>query len=554
MSRAIIMSVEAGKAVVLTPDGRFLRVSEKIGYAVGDEVEIDPSELASPARRRSFARSGWIASATSAAIVVLTIFAIWTFRTPPVVAYVSMDVNPSVEMGLDSKERVRELRALNADAVPIVQAVSYKGEKIEEVAAALASALAERDLLAANGTEIVLASVPVRSVATSWEDDVTAKMTQAIEEAAGSPASGALVTAVSVPREVREEAEAHGLSAGKMAFWLKAESQGHDLSLETLRQTALKDIASSWGGVKAVMEDGASNGSTSKEAWKTLLEQAQETKADKLKETKVPASSQANGKGNGKSGAQATPSPSREVQAQTKDRTHGKDGKRDKRDRDNRDKRHDGKNKGSHGKDKTQWNEEDVRRWLNGWSRQSGLWAQQDWSEIIRSPFSFGNAATLAVKTPGGDQKVGSGQNAKGGENGRSSGKDAGRHTGKSGTGGGSGKNGSNKNGNNNKNENGKKNENNNKNEKNKKNESVGKNGSNGNGNQKDSRDENNKNNNNKGQSGAGNKSSGDGDRGKGNGESLNDSEKGKDGSRKQTENSSQSQGQNQQNGKAEKR
>ncbi|MBB6669789.1 anti-sigma-I factor RsgI family protein [Cohnella nanjingensis] len=417
MSRAIIMSLEAGTAIVLTPDGRFVRVREKSGYAVGDEVEIDHAEHAARPDRwiRTLVRNRWTISVASAAVIVLALCALWTFRAPTVVAYVTMDVNPSVEMGLDSKERVQELRALNRDAVPIVKAIRYKDEKIEDVTEALAEALAERDLLQAAGSEIVLASVPVRSVKPSWEDDVTSKMRTAIEKAAGpldgSTAAATRITAVSVPSEVREEAEAHGLSTGKMAFWLKAESQGHDVSLETLRRTSLKDIASSWGGVQAVMDDGAQDGATSKETWKALLKQAQETKPDKLKETK-PAGGKP-GKGSGQAGgagkptAKPTPSPTHPVHAQSTAKPqaglngkHGtKDGKKDGREK----WRHGWKSEfpgfGDRQRDKSE-----LQRWFDGWSskelseyrdRQLEAWAQRD------KPDGAGSKTTSAKPSAG---------------------------------------------------------------------------------------------------------------------------------------------------------
>ncbi|WP_027092556.1 anti-sigma-I factor RsgI family protein [Cohnella thermotolerans] len=304
MNRAIVMSLEGKRAIVLAPGGRFVRVPRRPEFQIGDEIELEVAEeqpglgLRKLVRNRSFA-----AAIASCAAVVLLLIGFWSFRTPPVVAYVSMDVNPSVELGIDAKERVRELQALNADAEPIVAAVRYKGEDVETVTAELAEEMAARHLLNGGESEVVLASVLVRNAEKRWEAEVTEKMKRAIETAgakAEPDASGTLepaagtapeITTVSVPKEVRDEAKANGLSAGKMAFWLKAESQGHDVPLEALKHRSMKKIASSWGGVKQVLGGDADSSANGGEDWKALLEKAQ----DKVRQMQESRKQEPNG-------------------------------------------------------------------------------------------------------------------------------------------------------------------------------------------------------------------------------------------------------------------
>ena len=339
MNRAVIMSLEGSRAIVLAEGGRFLRVPRQPQYEVGDEIELEPEEAAPGRRRTIVRRRTFLVAAASCAAAVMLIASVWTFRTPPVVAYVTMDINPSLELGIDGKEKVRSLEALNADAEPIVESVSFKGKDVETVAAELAAELASRHLLSGPDSEVVLASVPMRDVSKQWEAEVTGKLKRAIEAAgtepptatapadaaetggadapatgtgpaaaqgtpgaageasgqagAGSPEAGEgertaaaagshaagsapKVTTVSVPKEVREAARQNGVSAGKMAFWLKAESEGHDVALDTLKKESLKKIAASWGGVGQVLEGGGSGTSdgTSGDEWMRLLAQS----------------------------------------------------------------------------------------------------------------------------------------------------------------------------------------------------------------------------------------------------------------------------------------
>jgi len=253
MNRGTVMSLERGSAIVLTPDGRFVRVKNRGGFQVGEEIAGDAFARAIPRSRKRVLQGG-----ASVAALLLVFAAFLLTRTPPVVAYVSMDVNPSIEFGLDKNERVRELLAENEDARQLIDGVKYKGETIERVMDEVARKLVEDRVLTPEDGDIVIASVPVKSVDPGWEQQVTRKMIASLNEASEhKPDAGVSleITAISVPKEVRDEAKANGISSGKMAFWLVSESQGHEVELETLKKQSMKEIASSWGGVKKVLGD-----------------------------------------------------------------------------------------------------------------------------------------------------------------------------------------------------------------------------------------------------------------------------------------------------------
>src|SRR5262249_32450640 len=157
-------------------------------------------------------KRAFLSAGVSAAALLLLVWGLWAFalRPPQVVAYVTMDVNPSVEMGLDAKEKVRKLRAVNEDAKPIIAGLIYRGKDVETVTEEIAEKLVAAHILNVEDGEVVIASVPMRTVADNWEQGVTAKMKQAIETASKP---GLEIMTVSLPREVRDEAKANGISA-----------------------------------------------------------------------------------------------------------------------------------------------------------------------------------------------------------------------------------------------------------------------------------------------------------------------------------------------------
>lgn len=302
MNRGTVMEKSAGSAVVMTPDGQFVRVKASSETEIGDEISWSAQDRLTAAPGFLSRRRLRIAYAASAAVLLFLCVALWSFRAPPVVAYVSMDVNPSLEFGLDAKERVRQLRAVNEDALAIVENIPYKGEPVERVAQAVAQKLSDSKILAPGGGEVVIASVRLRTVDEEWEHQVTEKIEQALQNAVSAfsdpaAASGGLdIETVFLPVEVRKEAEAQGISSGKMAFLLAAESGGHQVAVDELKKESVRSVASSWGGLKKVLEDGNIQ-KEDKDAWKKLLEQQKEKRKRQEAESSASPKSSDNRKG-----------------------------------------------------------------------------------------------------------------------------------------------------------------------------------------------------------------------------------------------------------------
>ncbi len=289
MNRGTVMEIRKNAAVVLTPGGEFLLVKAN-GVSVGEEITwTEEDRIPALAASSSVRTRRRVFSVASVAVLLLAVIAIWSMRPPAVVAYVSMDINPSLELGLDARERVLELRAVNADAEAIVQGISYRGKPVEEVMREVAQKLASAKLLGSGNEEIVIASVRVRSVDDRWETQVTEKIKQVLQqtgiEASASGTAEVKIETVSLPAEVRKEAVEKGISSGKMAIWLAAEKSGREVPLAQIREQSVESISSSIGGLKHVLEEGRFD-KDDKDAWKRMLAEQKEERKQKKEERK----------------------------------------------------------------------------------------------------------------------------------------------------------------------------------------------------------------------------------------------------------------------------
>ncbi|MBD3920149.1 anti-sigma factor domain-containing protein [Paenibacillus sp. PR3] len=249
--RAIVMEMSEKHLIVLTPSGEFRRVprSGQVDADIGDEIILAN-------RRRQIPRRAW--AWTAAALVVLLLFPLVmvpTSKAEPIVAYVTLDVNPSVELGINDEEEVRELRGLNDEGKNLASGIDYKGKHAADVVASLVektSSVIDAQAAAADH-DIVIASVVVGNKLID-PDQFEVQLESDIHEAVTKVVpSSDNVTVISVPKEVRDEAERSGVSTGKMAVYLMAKSKNPKLKLDSLKDQSIQEWTASEGGVQSVV-------------------------------------------------------------------------------------------------------------------------------------------------------------------------------------------------------------------------------------------------------------------------------------------------------------
>ncbi len=291
MKRGVVMSIHKQHAVVMTADGQFMQAPIQGKPQIGEEITFE-EEFKKPRAFKPYYRY------SSAAAIVLLLFVPFLFfmlrDAHPVVAYVSMDINPSVELGVDENEKVRELRALNEDGELIIKGLDYKGVNVETVAASILERAKGSHYLDTPNKDIFIASVLIddnSALKIDFENILTGKVDQKLRgilTQLAAEAASANITTLSVPNEVREEAAANGISSGKMAVYLMAKDEGYKLEIEQLKQQSIDKVTEPLGGVKTIVDNAED---TSKKKLKELVAREQEEKAKQQKANKKPNAS-----------------------------------------------------------------------------------------------------------------------------------------------------------------------------------------------------------------------------------------------------------------------
>jgi len=284
MKRGVVMSIHKQYAVVMTADGQFLQAPIQALTQIGEEVTFEEEY-----RKRVIQRPIYWYGSAAALILILFVPLLFFMQrdSQSVVAYVSMDINPSVELGVDENEKVRELRALNEDGEVIIKGLKYAGVHVEKVAASILERAKGSHYLDTPNKDIFITSVLIDDNFASkldFENILTGKVDEKLRLLLGQleeEAATATITTLSLPNEVREEAALNGISSGKMALYLMAKDEGYTIELEQLKKQSIDKATASIGGVKTILDNAKD---TSKERLRKLVAKEKEEKAKPQKE------------------------------------------------------------------------------------------------------------------------------------------------------------------------------------------------------------------------------------------------------------------------------
>ncbi|MGG3559361.1 anti-sigma factor domain-containing protein [Peribacillus frigoritolerans] len=136
MKKGVILSVNKRFVTLLTPEGEFLKTKrQEREYEVGEEITFSPAKqnftLAFSNIHSSFKKTA-VLSIASTFLILFSILP--SYFTGSVSAYMTIDVNPSIELELDDDLEVLKLTGLNEDGKLVIgQLKDWKGKDIKAV-------------------------------------------------------------------------------------------------------------------------------------------------------------------------------------------------------------------------------------------------------------------------------------------------------------------------------------------------------------------------------------------------------------------------------------
>jgi len=243
VEKAILLEMEGGRAVVLTPQGEFRRIPVPPGtWEIGDEVTLQQTRPAIP-----WFRWRWAPSAVAAVLLVLLMplgYQSWALAQP--FAIITLDINPSVQLTVNERDEVIKVEGLNSDGNAIVSGVDWKRHPVGEVLETLtAKAVEAGKLNPADAESVVLVAVAPanhKELTTTQSEKLVAATRQGVDSALAKEARKKNVeakTQVAVLKATaaeRDDASKEGLDVGKSVLKKELEARKPELKAEQIKK------------------------------------------------------------------------------------------------------------------------------------------------------------------------------------------------------------------------------------------------------------------------------------------------------------------------------
>lgn len=177
----------------------------------------------------------------------------YTYAKP--VSYVSFDINPSVELGINALNRVVSSEGLNKDGQGLLQEIRLKNMLAENAVQALVQEIANKQYISEDGTSVIALTAQANDEqkAVQLQDRTRDRVQQVLRE----KNLECVVYADCVSLELRKQARELGLSPGKFRLIGILQTLDPSITVEQYRNTGVSEIIVKAGELLASVDNGA---------------------------------------------------------------------------------------------------------------------------------------------------------------------------------------------------------------------------------------------------------------------------------------------------------
>ncbi|EKN67822.1 anti-sigma factor domain-containing protein [Schinkia azotoformans] len=233
MNQGIVMEIKNKKAIVLTKEGAFETVSLKKGQHVeiGSEIDIPVSKIYFNSNTK---RISTIVAVAAVLVLFFTQYPFLQNSNLAVAAYVGLDINPSIEVGVNEKLNVVEVIPINNDGKIIVDQIAddYRNRPLSKFIDDTLE-LAKADGYLTENKDVLLTTTTINKDAQVEIEEKVNVIKKEIEQ------RGVVVTTLKGDENTRKEAKDLGVSTGKYVIYKESKET---LTIEETKELSVTQI------------------------------------------------------------------------------------------------------------------------------------------------------------------------------------------------------------------------------------------------------------------------------------------------------------------------
>ena len=197
------------------------------------------------------------------ALILIGSTGVYAYQKPS--SFISLDINPSIELGVNIFDVVVSAEAYNDDGEKVLENLDVKGDSVEEAVNEILDSAITDGYVEEDGTSVI-------SITTETDDE---ELAEELKEAAEEGVENALeeneteaeIEKDNVALERRDEARELGITPGKLNLIQKLQVVNPDVKIEDFKEASVKEIMAATHAAKGIgpeMKDKVSNGDVKK--------------------------------------------------------------------------------------------------------------------------------------------------------------------------------------------------------------------------------------------------------------------------------------------------
>jgi Anti-sigma factor N-terminus len=216
MKKGIVMEIDDAFLTLLTPEGEFLHARrQNQPYAIGEEIHFFPIESVKTTNRFNTLKNVFKLKPVWALMAALFIFLgsfFSMYQNNKAYAYLSIDVNPSIELGINKKMQVIEITGFNKEGKKIISRLNdWKKKDVSELAQTILAEIQKEGFLKTE-EHVIISTVRT----TAPDGKIEKKLQENIEEIKASVSKQKLeLTVLKATEKELEKAHKLGITTGK---------------------------------------------------------------------------------------------------------------------------------------------------------------------------------------------------------------------------------------------------------------------------------------------------------------------------------------------------
>jgi len=236
------MEVNNRSCIILTGDGQFLEVTKPRGGAVvGQEIVLGRSNI-----------NRFKAAYLAVASLMVAVLAWWVFNatSPRAMAYVALDINPSIELAIAVDDEIISARGVNADGRKLLQRVAVVHEPLAKGVQKIITGCVEYNYLNPSHENLVLATVTDVKRNKAGTDEVGNKEIKevydcvytSINKSIDESGLGAELIVADTDIDTMEKARENGVTPGRYLLQKEARKKGVQITNQELKEEHIREL------------------------------------------------------------------------------------------------------------------------------------------------------------------------------------------------------------------------------------------------------------------------------------------------------------------------